>query len=154
MSADAEMPHAYDHAGEDEDECEHASEDEDEREPGVPQEAREFITQMMLDVYGIEQPHEFQVNAIYRLVFNPGHHLCLVQQTGRGKSEVGTGAGMFLGRFVVVVAPLVSVGGQQAWRVHMPEKDIHAIHLDGLDADGANDLKVLLESCFAAPGLG
>jgi superfamily II DNA helicase RecQ len=86
-------------------------------EPSVPAEQYNAILLMLSAVWKIENPREYQIKAIFYLVFLRIRMLYLIRKTGEGKSLVLLGAATMLCGVTICLVPLLGLGSSQASRL-------------------------------------
>ena len=95
----------------------------------------DVITTMLTEVWDEGCPHQFQLDAIYTIVFDStpaggAPFLCLVGKTGEGKSLVLKGAATLMRGVSIFIVPLVGLGADQLSSSQRPNHRVFAYHLD------------------------
>jgi superfamily II DNA helicase RecQ len=109
----------------------------------------EIIKDMLATVWKLQNPHQFQVEAIEILVFTSTNgvapSLCLVRKTGEGKSIVLYGMATMRRNITLCIIPLVGLGSDQARKVNqMGAGTVHAIHADETKGLSLNAIETML----------
>jgi superfamily II DNA helicase RecQ len=82
--------------------------------PPVPVDQYNAILLMLSAVWKIENPREYQIKAIFYLVFLRVRMLYLIRKTGEGKSLVLLGTATMLRGVTICLVPLLGLGSSQA----------------------------------------
>ena len=89
-----------------------------------------WIRKAMLDDWGIQFPHEWQIRAIADIVFSRDTTTFLIAKTGSGKSAVPLTVGSLLTGVTLTMVPLVGLGSDQVNKCSNPDNFIEGYHLD------------------------
>jgi hypothetical protein len=73
----------------------------------------QWIRTAMLDNWGIQFPHEWQIRAISDIVFSCDTTTFLIAKTGSGKSAIPLTVGSLLTGVTLTMVPLVGLGSNQ-----------------------------------------
>jgi len=89
-----------------------------------------WIRIAMLDDWGIQTPHDWQIRAISDIAFSRDTSTYLIAKTGSGKSAVPLTVGSLLTGITVTMVPLVGLGSDQVNKCSNPDNFIEGYHLD------------------------
>lgn len=112
----------------------------------ISTERRRIICACIEQVFKIKSPRDFQVFAVYCMVFLSSQVLYLIRKTGEGKSLVVLTTAAMLRGVTIVFVPLIGLGSDQVNKCIDIEKGIEAYHIDENKGD---DFKLLCERLFA-----
>jgi superfamily II DNA helicase RecQ len=98
--------------------------------PPVPPDIYNAILLMLSSVWNIENPREYQVKAIFYMVFLRVRMLYLIRKTGEGKSLVLLGMATMLRGVTVCLVPLLGLGSSQASKSRSKEHRVEGYHVD------------------------
>jgi superfamily II DNA helicase RecQ len=96
------------------------------------------IRAMLQEAWNISEPKEWQLNAIFAMVYGLDRafrRLLLVRRTGDGKSLVIYGLATFLRGVTFVLVPILALGSDQVssvWSMVNPLAGVFAEHLDSI----------------------
>ena len=112
--------------------------------PPTPPRFEQIIRKLLAKELGVEHPRQFQIDAIFHLVFRKVGMMYLICKTGEGKSLVMMGTAVALRGVTVVMGPLQGLGTDQANKSKRIERGIESYHADEFrDADRAKlDLRL------------
>ena len=89
-----------------------------------------LITAALKDIYNIDQPRDFQIEAIHHLAFNDDTALHLIRKTADGKSLVPLGVAALRCAITLVLVPLVGLGSDQVGKAINVDHNLEAYHID------------------------
>jgi len=89
-----------------------------------------WIRIAMLDDWGIQTPHDWQIRAISDIAFSRDTSTYLIAKTGSGKSAVPLTVGSLLTGITATMVPLVGLGSDQVNKCSNPDNFIEGYHLD------------------------
>jgi hypothetical protein len=89
-----------------------------------------WIRIAMLDDWGIQSPHDWQIRAISDIAFSRDTSTFLIAKTGSGKSAVPLTVGSLLTGVTLTMVPLVGLGSDQVNKCSNPDNFIEGYHLD------------------------
>ena len=84
----------------------------------------------MADVFGIDTPRDFQVEAINHCAFDDDSSLYLIIRTADGKSLVPLTTAILRRGITIVLVPLVGLGSDQVDKATVLEHGVKAYHID------------------------
>ncbi len=103
---------------------------------------KRWISQSMLDNWGIRLLHEFQIRVIHSIAFHCNWLVYLITKTGLGESAVPLTIGSMQNGITLMMVPLVGLGSNQVSKSTNEANCIKAYHLDkhrGVDAQVLRD---------------
>ncbi len=89
-----------------------------------------WIRQVMLDDWGIQFSHEFQIRAIHHVAFHRDQIVYIVAKTGSGKSAIPLSIGLLQTGVTLLMVPLIGLGSDQVNNSWNSNNLIEAYHLD------------------------
>jgi hypothetical protein len=98
--------------------------------PPVPDKADNAIRLMLSAVWQISNPREYQIKAIFYLVFLRLRMLYLIRKMGEGKSLVLLGMATMLRGVTVCLVPLLGLGSSQAAKSRSRNHRVEGYHVD------------------------
>eukprot|EP00804_Cyclotella_cryptica_P005546 CCRYP_003053-RA/>CCRYP_003053-RA protein AED:0.68 eAED:0.43 QI:0/0/0/0.5/1/1/2/0/593 len=98
--------------------------------PPIPTEISTAIELMLQDVWGIPEPREYQVRAIFYMAFLKTRLMYLVHKTGEGKSLVLLGTATILRGVTVCLVPLLGLGSSHASNSICEHHCVEGYHVD------------------------
>ena len=100
----------------------------------IPANQRSIIVRAIRDVYGIDTPRPFQVEAINYLAFGDAdgraNILYMVRKTADGKSLVQLASSVIMRGVTITLVPLVGLGSDQVEKATVVEKNVEGYHVD------------------------
>jgi hypothetical protein len=97
---------------------------------GINNQHEMWIRQVMLDDWGIQFPHEFQIPAIHHVAFHRNQIVYIVAKKGSGKLAILLLIGLLQTRVTLLMVPLVGLGSDQVNNSRNSNNLIEAYHLD------------------------
>jgi hypothetical protein len=107
----------------------------------IPSDEVEIINQVISDFYGINEPRDFQVQAIHYLAFHDNPSLVLLCRTADGKSLVPLTTSILRCGITLVLVPLHGLGSDQVDKATVLDRGVEAYYIDEHKAQNANTLK-------------
>eukprot|EP00956_Cyclotella_meneghiniana_P031331 scaffold81936_cov56-Cyclotella_meneghiniana.AAC.2 len=101
-----------------------------------------IIKRAIREVYGFDNPRQFQIEAINHLAFTDDSSLVLIRRTADGKSLVPLTVTILRGGITLILVPLHGLGSDQVDKAASSEHGIEAYYVDEHKYD---DAKVLEE---------
>ena len=98
--------------------------------PPIPTKISNAIKLMLNDVWGIQEPREYQVAAIFYMAFLKTRLMYLVRKTGEGKSLVLLGTASILRGVTVCLVPLLGLGSSHASNSISVPHCVEGYHVD------------------------
>jgi hypothetical protein len=98
--------------------------------PPIPQKQYNAILLMLSSVWKIENLREYQIKAIFYLVFIRVRMLYLIRKTGEGKSLVLLGTATMLRGVTICLVPLLGLGSSQASKSRSVKHRVEGYHVD------------------------
>jgi superfamily II DNA helicase RecQ len=98
--------------------------------PPVPPEIHNAILLMLSAVWNIESPREYQIKAIFYMVFLRVRMLYLIRKTGEGKSLVLLGMATMLWGVTICLVPLRGLGSSEAAKSRSKKHRVEGYHVD------------------------
>jgi hypothetical protein len=96
----------------------------------IPQRRRDIIINTMKKVWKIDCPREFQIQAIYLMVYCREQVLYLIRKTGEGKSIVFLTIATLLRGITIVLVPLIGLGSDQVTKSINLSHRVESYHVD------------------------
>jgi hypothetical protein len=97
--------------------------------PPVPPGPHHAIQKMCRDVFGVEA-RDYQIRAIFFLVYLKISPMYLIRKTGEGKSLVMMGTATILRGVTICLVPLLGLGSSQAAKSTVEAHRVEGYHLD------------------------
>jgi hypothetical protein len=89
-----------------------------------------WIRQVIIDDWGIQFPHEFQICAIHHVAFHRDQIVYIIAKTGSGKSAISLLIGLLQTGVTLLMVPLVRLGSDQVKNSRNCKNLIEAYHLN------------------------
>ena len=97
---------------------------------GIDNKHKMWIQQVMLNNWGIQFPHKFQIRAIHNVAFHCNQIVYIAAKTGSGKLAIPLSIGSLQTRVILLMVPLVGLGSDQVNNNRNSNNLIEAYHLD------------------------
>ncbi len=94
--------------------------------------------------WGCNSPRQYQIEAIFQLVYTKIDMMYLIRKTGDGKSLVLQGTASILKGITIVMVPLIGLGSDQAQKCNIVGDDnlcVESYHLDEFKNNNALELR-------------
>ena len=101
---------------------------------------------MLKDVWGIQSPRDYQIDAIFFLVFLKIGMMYLIRKMGEGKSLVLLGMATALRGITITMVQLLGLGSDQVSRLKRLDCRVELYHADEFSDKDYNKLMERLES--------
>ena len=96
----------------------------------TPPIVEKVIRNMLHHVWGIDLPREYQIYAIFFLVFLKLGMMYLIRKTGEGKSLVLLGMATALRGITITMVPLLGLGSDQVSKSKRLQRRVESYHVD------------------------
>ena len=100
----------------------------------IPADQRSIVVRAIKDVYGIDTPRPFQIEAINYLAFGDdkgrANILYMIRKTADGKSLVQLASSVIMRGVTITLVPLVGLGSDQVEKAVVIEKNVEGYHVD------------------------
>ena len=97
---------------------------------GIDNQHKMWIQQVMMDDWGIQFPHKFQICAIHHVAFHCNQIVYIVAKTGSGKSAIPLSIGSLQTGVTLLMVPLIGFGSDQVNNSRNSKNLSEAYHLD------------------------
>ena len=94
--------------------------------------------------WGCDTPRQYQIEAIFQLVYTKIDMMYLIRKTGDGKSLVLQGTASILKGITIVMVPLIGLGSDQAQKCNIVRDNnicVESYHLDEFKNNNALELR-------------
>ena len=112
----------------------------------IPERIVTNMRDAILDVYGITEPRDFQLEAIHHLAYHDDGSLVLIRRTADGKSLVPLTTSILRGGVTLVLVPLHGLGSDQVEKATVSDHNVEAYYIDEHKAASAKILERRLQT--------
>ena len=96
----------------------------------IPTAQKEIIQRAIKDLYVIDTPRPFQIEAINHLAFSDDASLIVIRRTADGKSLIPLATSALRGGISLIMVPLHGLGSDQVDKAAIESKGVEAYYLD------------------------
>ena len=96
----------------------------------IPIRQKAIIQQAIHDLYSINSPRDFQIEAINHLAFSDDASLIVIRRTADGKSLIPLATSVLRGGIALILVPLHGLGSDQVEKAAIPDKGVEAYYVD------------------------